>query len=106
MKSRLAVSILFILIAATFTSDALGAFAKLRSLAGNVVHRFAVEACAQISSHDPARTSGNKESNAGKIKLIETDEAGLLGSENCSTTKFMTTAARQVREVFALTRMK
>ena len=106
MKSRLAVSILFTLIAASFTSDALGAFEKLRSLTGNVVHRFAVEACAQISSHDSARTSRNKASNESKIRLSQMDEGGLPGNENCATAKFMTTATRQVREVFALMHLK
>ena len=104
MKSRLAVSILFILIAASFTSDALGAFSKLRSLAGNVAHRFAIEACDQISSHDAVPR--NKGSNESTIQLIQMDEDRVLGIENCSTSKFMTTAVRQVREVFALMSMK
>jgi hypothetical protein len=104
MKSRLAVSILFILIAASFTSDALGAFEKLRSLTGNVVHRFAVEACTQISSHDAARTR-NRGSNESTIKLVQLDDGRPMGNENCPT-KFVATAARQVGEVFALMRLK
>jgi hypothetical protein len=105
MKSRLALSILSILIAASFTSDALGVFETIRSWTGNIVHCFVVEACDHVSS-DTAPTTSNKGSNQGKIKLIQMDEGRLPGSEICSTAKFMTTAVRQVREVVALMRMK
>ena len=45
MKSRLAVSLLFILIASTFASDATSAFNKLRSWTGKARGRCGVQVC-------------------------------------------------------------
>ncbi len=65
MKSRLAVSLLFILIASTFTPNAIAAFARLRSWTSKVGSRCAGQVCSRRTSGDSALRSASKGSEKG-----------------------------------------
>jgi len=157
MKSRPAVSLLFILIASTFAPDATAAYGKLRLWAGKVGGRFAVQVCDRLTAHDSARMSAIKGGDKDGVMMMHLDGDQMLLGQNCATrnqacvvgtispdgktitlnspdatkllssqeghtqgvvfkvvgsdyhseaTEFMTTAARQIREVLSLMRIK
>ena len=80
MKSRLAVSVLFILIAATFTSDATAAFKKVRSWAGRGCERRAAESW----NRNSALTSALQYDDTGRVAMIHLGSDRLLLSQNCA----------------------
>ena len=87
MKSRLAVSILFILIASTFTSDAAAAFEKLRSWTSKVWGRCAVQVDNRPSSRDSALMSAIQCSNKDEdiVTMIHFSGHRLLLELSCVT---------------------
>jgi hypothetical protein len=85
MKSRLAVSLLFILIASTFVSDATAAFEKLRSWTGKVCGRCAVQICNRLTPRDSALMSAIKGSDQDGVTMIHLDGDRLLLRQNCAT---------------------
>ncbi len=84
MKSRLAVSILFTLIAATFTSDAIGAFDKLRSWTGKLGDRISTQVCNRVTSRDSAPTSALKAGDAERAAIICLDGSHQSLTQNCA----------------------
>jgi hypothetical protein len=85
MKSRLAVSLLFILIASTFASDATAAFKKLRSWTGKVWGRCAVQVCNRLTPRDSALVSAIRGSDKDGVTMIHLAGDRLLLGENCAT---------------------
>lgn len=85
MKSRLEVSLLFILIASTFASDAIGAFEKLRSWTGKVCGRCAVQVCNHFTPRYSALMSAIKGSDKDGVTMIHLDGDRLLLRQNCAT---------------------
>ena len=83
MKSRLAVSILFILIAATFTPDVAGAFEKVKAWTATVWRHYAIPRRHLVSSHDSTRMSAMRGGGKHGNTLIHDDD--LLLSRNCVT---------------------
>ena len=81
MKSRLAVSLLFILIASTFAADATGAFEKLRSWTGKVSGRRAVQAGNCLTRRVSAWIS-TIGSDKGAVTVIQFDGGRLLIRQN------------------------
>jgi hypothetical protein len=123
MKSRLAVSILFILIASTFTSDAISDFKKLGSWAGEIYRNCATDVFTRNSatatqSHDMSVISSNGRSfafNSAEVtKLVTWFEAHVhtavfkvVGSNHhCAACDFMRKASRQIREAAGLIRIQ
>jgi hypothetical protein len=84
MKSRLAVSLLLILIASTFASDAAAAFEKLRSWTGKVCGRYAVQVCNRLTLRDSALMSAIKCSNKDGVTMIHLDGDRVLLGRNCA----------------------
>jgi hypothetical protein len=105
---RLAVSVLFILIAATFTPDAIGAFEKLRSWTGRL------RDCGSIQIHNRARSRDSAPPRAYATKVSSSQEGclqgvvvKLAGSDNRSESfESIRRAARQINEVLGLMRIK
>jgi hypothetical protein len=85
MKSRLAVSLLLILIASTFASDAAAAFEKLRSWTGKVCGRYVVQVCNRLTLGDSALMSAIKCSNKHGVTMIHLDGDRVLLGQNCTT---------------------
>jgi len=85
MKSRLAVSVLFTLIAATFTSDAIGAFEKFRSWAGRLCDHRSIQVSNCVSSHDSAPASALKAGNEERAATICLDGGRQPISQNGAT---------------------
>jgi hypothetical protein len=106
MKSRLAVSVIFILIASTFTPDAAAAFRKLRSWTVSVVDCCAAQASTHMYSHHSALTSKKQGSGEGEIMLIQVDAGRVPLNQNCAAGRFVSTAAGQIREVLDLMRLR
>jgi hypothetical protein len=127
MKSRFAVSVLFILIAATFTSDAIGAFEKLRSWTGMLCDRYSMPACNRVSlpmsapmsalnardkrsAHSMRLDGGRQPLGQGCATGNQAWGAGAIspGSRDQSpgSCKGIRKAARQIREVLDLMRTK
>jgi hypothetical protein len=79
MKSRLAVSVLFILIAATFASDATAAFKKVRSWAGRGCERRA-----EVWNRNSALASALQSDDTVKAAMIHLGGDRLLLSQNCA----------------------
>lgn len=84
MKSRLAVSVLFILIASTFTADATAAFEKLRSWTGKVYGRCAVQVCNGVSPRHSARRNAIQGSDKDGVTRLHLDGGRLLLGEDCA----------------------
>jgi hypothetical protein len=118
MKSRIAVSLVFILIGATFTSEATAAFAKFRSWTGKVGGRYTAQVC---NRHTPRRSApippGGKTiafSPADATKHMSSQEghtqavvSRLVGPDyHSEALDFVTTAARQIHEVLGLISIK
>ncbi|PYX09790.1 MAG: hypothetical protein DMG88_04870 [Acidobacteria bacterium] len=125
MKSRLAVSLLSILIASSFASDAAAAFEKLKSWTGKVCGRYAVQVCNRLTLRDPALMSAIKCSNRDGVTMIHRDGDRVLLGQNSATAnmqgvvfklvgsdyrnkslEFITTATRQIHEVLWLMGIK
>ena len=85
MKSRLAVSLLFILIAATFTSDATAAFEKLRSWIGKIRGCCTAQVCNCFTPRDSALMSDIRGKEKDKVTMIHLDGDGLPLKRNCAT---------------------
>ena len=85
MKSRLAVSLLFILIAAAFTSDATAAFEKLRSWTGKIRGCWTAQVCNCLTPRDSALISDIRGKEKGKVTMIHPDRDGLPLKRNCAT---------------------
>jgi hypothetical protein len=83
MKSRLAVSVLFTLIAATFAPDAIGAFEKLRSWTDRLCDRRSTRGHNRASSHDSVPKSVLKVGNEDGTAMICLDGGQPL-SQNCA----------------------
>jgi hypothetical protein len=73
MKSRLAVSLLFILIAANFTSDATAAFERLRSWIGEISGHCAAQVCSRRTPRDSAPMSAIKDTDKAEVTIIQLD---------------------------------
>src|SRR5579864_8347922 len=84
MKSRLAVSVLFTLIAATFAPDAIGAFDKLRSRTVNVLDRYSTEICNRVTSRISAPTSSVTVGDAQRAAIICLDGGRQSLAQNCA----------------------
>jgi hypothetical protein len=84
MKSRVAVSLLFMLIAATFASDATAAFKKVRSWRGRGCYRRTVEVENHITSPDSAPMRAIQGGDEGRVMMIHLDGDRLLLSQNCN----------------------
>ena len=82
---RLAVSVLFILIAATFAADAAGALQKLRSWVGRGCERQAVHAWNQITSPNSAPMNAGQGGDERGLTIIRLDGDLVLLSQNCGT---------------------
>ena len=82
MKSRVAVSLLFILIAATFASDTTAAFKKLRSWTGRGCDRRTVA----IENHVMSSAAGMRAVHGGDEGrlMIDLDGDRLLLSQDCA----------------------
>jgi hypothetical protein len=85
MKSRLAVSLLFMLIAANFTSDATAAFEKLKAWTGKIRGHCAAQVCNRLSSRDSVPMSGIKSNDKEEVTMIHLDGDDLLPKQNCAT---------------------
>jgi hypothetical protein len=85
MKSRLAVSVLFILIAATFAPDAIGAFEKLRSWTGRLCDRRSLQGYNRVSSHESAPASTLKPGDEDEAAMICLDGGRPTLSQDCTT---------------------
>lgn len=85
MKSRLAVSVLFTLIAATFASDAIGAFEKLRSWTGKLGDCISTQVCNRGTSRDSAPTSALKAVAEERAAIICLDGGRRLLTQTCPT---------------------
>ncbi len=105
---RLAVSVLFILIAATFTPDAIGAFGKLKSWTARVCDGRSIQFDNRGSSHASAPPS------AYATRILRSPEGCLqgvvfkfAGSDHRSERfESIRRAARQINEVLVLMRIK
>jgi hypothetical protein len=73
MESRLEVSLLFILIASTFASDATAAFDRLRSWTGKICGRCTVQVCNRLTPRDSARVSTIKGGDRDGVTMIHLD---------------------------------
>lgn len=73
MKSRLAVSLAFILIGAIFTSHNTAAFAKLRSRTRKVCGRYSEQVCNRLTARESAPMSAIKCNNKDEVKMIHLD---------------------------------
>jgi hypothetical protein len=103
MKSRLTVSLLFILIGATFTSDATAGLEKLRSWTGKVCSRCAAQVYNRLSFRDSALTSAIKRNDKDEVTMNHLDGDRLLLQQNC--VGFIRTAARQIHRMLGLMRI-
>jgi hypothetical protein len=126
MKSRFAVSVLFILIAATFTSEATGAFVKLRSRTGRLCARYSVQVCNRVGFHHSAPANTPKAGDEEKAAIARLDFGPQPPSQNCAGNRpcvvgttspgssdhrsesfqVIRTATRQIHEVLDLIRIK
>ena len=84
MKSRLAVSVLFTLIAATFAPDAIGAFDKLRSWTGKLGDCISSQVCNRVTSRVSAPTNAAKAGDAERAALICLDGGRPSLTQNCA----------------------
>jgi len=125
MKSRLAVSVVFILIAATFIPDGIGAFERLRSWTGKLCDRYSIQACEGVTFRHSAPASAVKAGDE-EAAMICLDGGRKPLDQNCATGnqlrvagaispdlsdhsgnfEFIRTAARRIHEVLELMRMK
>ena len=85
MKSRLAVSLLFVLIASTFAADATAAFERFRSWTSKVWGRSAVHVSNRLTPGDSRLMSAIKGSDKDGVTMIHLDGDRLLLSQNCAT---------------------
>ena len=99
MQSRLAVSVLFILIVATFSSETAAAFGKLRSWTGKACGRTA-QVCNRLTSRDDALMSAIKGKDKDKVTMTHFDGDSLPVRQNC--VNFITVAARQIHRALGL----
>jgi hypothetical protein len=127
MKSRLAVSVLFILIAATFAPDAIDAFGKLRSWTCKLCDRYSIQACDRVIFRNSAPTSALKAGHEARAAMICLDGGRQPLCQNCATGtepcvggaispvgsdhrsesfQFLRTAVRQIHEVLYLMSIK
>jgi len=83
MKSRFAVSVLFILVAATFTPDVVGAFERVKAWTATVRRHYAIQSCHLVSSRDSARVSAMSGGDKHGVTMIHDD--GLPLYQNCVT---------------------
>ena len=83
MKSRLAVSVLFILIAATFTPDVAGAFERVKAWTATVLRQYAIQRCHLVSSRHSTRMSAMR--GGGKHGITMIHDGDLLLSRICVT---------------------
>jgi hypothetical protein len=83
MKSRLAVSVLFILIAATFTPDVAGAFERVKAWTATVWRYYAIQRRHLVSSRDSTRMSAVR--GGGKHGITMIHDGDLLLSRICVT---------------------
>ena len=83
MKSRLAVSLLFILIAATFSSDATASFEKLRSWTTKVCGRSVIGN--RLTPRDSALMSAIGSRDTDEFTMIQLDGDRLVLGQNCAT---------------------
>lgn len=105
---RLAVSVLFILIAATFTPDAIGAFGKLKSWTGRLCDGRSLQVDNRGGSHDSAPPS------TYATRILNNHEGclqgvvfKLTGSDHSSESfESIRRAARQINEVLGLMRIR
>ena len=85
MKSRLAVSLLFILITSTFTSDAAVAFEKFTSWTGKAYGRCAAQVCNRLTPRASAVMSAIKGSDKDGLRMIYLNGDRLLLGQNCAS---------------------
>jgi hypothetical protein len=85
MKSRLAVSLLFILIAANFTSDATAAFKKYRSWTGKICGRGASQVRHRLTPRDSAPMGAIKSNDKDEVTMIQLDDDRLPLRQNCTS---------------------
>jgi hypothetical protein len=83
MKSRLAVSVLFILIAATFTPDVAAVFERLRTWTATVWGHYAIQRRYLVTFRDWARMSAMRD--GGKQGVMMIRDHGLPLSRNSAT---------------------
>ena len=83
MKSRFAVSVLFILIAATFTPDVASAFERVKAWTAAVWRHYAIQRCHLVSSRDSARMSAMRRGDKHGVTMIHDDDLPLI--RNCVT---------------------
>ena len=84
MKSRVAVSLLFMLIAATFASDATAAFKKVRSWTGRGRDRHTVAVENRVTSPNSAGRRAVRGGDEGRVMMIDLDGDRLLLSQDCA----------------------
>jgi hypothetical protein len=85
MKSRLAVSLLFMLIAATFTSDAIAAFERVRSWTGKISGHCGAQVCNRHTARDSALISAVKRIDQDEVTMIHLDGDRLAFNQDCAT---------------------
>jgi hypothetical protein len=85
MKSRLAVSLLFMLIAATFTSDAIAAFERVRSWTGKISGHCGAQVCNRRTPRDSALMGAIKANDKDGLTMIHLDGDRLPFKQNCAT---------------------
>ena len=85
MKSRLAVSVLFTLIAATFTSDAIGAFEKFRLWTGRLHDHCSIQICSRVTSRDSVPTSALKTGDEQRVAMMCLDGDRQPPPQSCAT---------------------
>lgn len=84
MKSRVAVSLIFMLIAATFASDAAAAFKKVRSWTGGGCDRRTGAVENHITSPNSAAMRAIRGGDEGRVMMIHLDGDRLLLSKDCA----------------------
>ena len=84
MKSRVAVFLLFMLIAATFASDATAAFKKLRSWTSRGCDRHTVAVENHVTSPNSAGMRAVQGGDEVRVMMIDLDGDRLLLSQDCA----------------------
>ena len=103
MKSRFAVSVVFILVAATFAPEVAADFAKLKSWTARTVHSAGAQVCTREASNASAPVRARE---AAVQTILPAETSSGLVPGNSRLTGQLATAARQVFEVLYVMRSK